>query len=307
MTGLTHVYTLECNYNMGRKVNRLAHPHAPPGSDQHRSLSPQPALKCLSPKYTPDSWCAVGKALAVSALDVLGFNPCSRLGAPGKEAKIGMVRVRAAATAWLRTKERSAKEAARRAAAGGGRKGGGSDEDGSDGGGSDGGGGGSDGGDEGPSAARVSRLASVLASKMAGVEVPSAMSENEPRVGNEAEGGLSQRAPPFWVSVSGTPLLRGGFSLRTEPAGRLATGTHVQVLETRRMLDGTVRAAVTLAGRAGETQGWLTLVMRDGCANATYISPQPPLELPQGRSEDGEQAAEPVAAASAAGGAFFVF
>ena len=29
LTGLTYVYTLECNYNMGRKVNRLMHPHVP--------------------------------------------------------------------------------------------------------------------------------------------------------------------------------------------------------------------------------------------------------------------------------------
>ena len=28
LTDLTHVYTLECNYNMGRRVNRLLHPQA---------------------------------------------------------------------------------------------------------------------------------------------------------------------------------------------------------------------------------------------------------------------------------------
>ena len=71
MTGLTHVYTLECNYNMGRKVNRLTHPHVPSEMDQNRSLSPQPPLRCLSPKYTPDCWRAVGKALAISALDMV--------------------------------------------------------------------------------------------------------------------------------------------------------------------------------------------------------------------------------------------
>ena len=71
MTDLTYVFTLECNYNMGRRVNRLAHPHAPEGFDQNRSISPQPPLRCLSPKYTPESWWAVGKALAISALDVL--------------------------------------------------------------------------------------------------------------------------------------------------------------------------------------------------------------------------------------------
>ena len=84
-TGLTHVYTLECNYNTGRRVNRMAHPHTPEGMDEHRSLSPQPPLRCLNPKYTPACWEAVGKALAISALDLLAANPCSRLGAPGAE------------------------------------------------------------------------------------------------------------------------------------------------------------------------------------------------------------------------------
>ena len=80
MTGLTHVYTLECNYNMGRKVNRLTHPHVPSEMDQNRSLSPQPPLRCLSPKYTPDCWRAVGKALAISALDMVhGMCTCMRM------------------------------------------------------------------------------------------------------------------------------------------------------------------------------------------------------------------------------------
>jgi hypothetical protein len=48
------VYTLECNYNTSRVVNKLAHPHAPEGTDQNRSLSPQPPLRELHPKYAPD-------------------------------------------------------------------------------------------------------------------------------------------------------------------------------------------------------------------------------------------------------------
>ena len=57
-TGLPHTFTLECNYNTGRVVNRIAHPH----SASDASLSPQPPLRCLSPKYTPETWHSVGKA-----------------------------------------------------------------------------------------------------------------------------------------------------------------------------------------------------------------------------------------------------
>ena len=32
---LIYCYTLECNYNVGRRVNRLMHPHAPEGLDQN--------------------------------------------------------------------------------------------------------------------------------------------------------------------------------------------------------------------------------------------------------------------------------
>ena len=57
-TGLPHTFTLECNYNTGRVVNRIAHPH----SASDASLSPQPPLRCLSPKYTTETWHSVGKA-----------------------------------------------------------------------------------------------------------------------------------------------------------------------------------------------------------------------------------------------------
>ena len=61
LPGLTHVYTLECNYNTSRVVNKLAHPHAPEGTDQNRSLSPQPPLRELHPKYEPvGKWCLIG-------------------------------------------------------------------------------------------------------------------------------------------------------------------------------------------------------------------------------------------------------
>ncbi|KOO21434.1 zinc carboxypeptidase family protein [Chrysochromulina tobinii] len=72
MTGLTHVYTLECNYNMGRTVTRLQPPHIPKGIDKGALSPPPPPLKSVAPKYTPDSWRDVGKALALAALDMLG-------------------------------------------------------------------------------------------------------------------------------------------------------------------------------------------------------------------------------------------
>lgn len=77
-TGATHCYTLECNYNMGRLVNRLAEPlHG-------RPLSPLPiAPGCVAPKYTPETWAEVGRALALAALDLSGFNPRSRLALAG--------------------------------------------------------------------------------------------------------------------------------------------------------------------------------------------------------------------------------
>ena len=149
-TGLAHAFTLECNYNTGRVVNRIAHPH----SEGHASLSPQPPLRCLSPKYTPAEWNSVGKvrrpprcnpkpprcnpmcprlqphvpqgcspvcpkaaapcpfpqALFLAALDLHGANPCSRLGAPGEMAAAGLARLRSTSAAWVRSAARAAKE-----------------------------------------------------------------------------------------------------------------------------------------------------------------------------------------------------
>lgn len=130
MTGLTYVYTLECNYNEGRTVNRLqpvpggaaggAGGVSPPGSPPRGARL----------KYTPGSWREVGAALAVSALDVLGINPASRLG-EGEAA-----RVRSAMAAWVRTQARKESDRAAARAARGGRDdeeaGGESDGDGDD-------------------------------------------------------------------------------------------------------------------------------------------------------------------------------
>ena len=213
---------------MGRLVNRLAHPHAPEGFDQNRSLSPQPPLRCLSPKYTPASWRAVGKALAISALDAVQSNPCSRLGAPGAESAAALARLRSTSLAWARS--------ARAAKGKKGKKAGGEE------GGSDGGSGGesegeADGGAEG-------RAADKRAEVTRGENACPQGAQTAPA----APAALSGAPVPCWVRVHGTPLLRRGFSLKTPPAGRLESGTLVQVVQTRAMKDGALRAAVALAG-----------------------------------------------------------
>ena len=52
-TGLPHTFTLECNYNTGRIVNRIAHPHATEvEGGRGASLSPQ-VRDCLAPTRPP--------------------------------------------------------------------------------------------------------------------------------------------------------------------------------------------------------------------------------------------------------------
>ena len=119
MTDMTYCYTLECNYNMGRVVNALPARHVPTGKDRIRNgaMSPEPPRpRGAPPKYTPESWADVGKALGLAALDVSGANPASRLGAEGA----GMARLRASVGAWVRTQARKQEaRAAKRAAAAG--------------------------------------------------------------------------------------------------------------------------------------------------------------------------------------------
>ena len=95
-TGLTHTYTLECNYDSGVGVNELPARH---GSGSARCMSPEPPpTRTLSPKYTPSAWQEVGRALGLAVLDMGEANPHSRLGAPGGE---GLAKMRAAVAAGL--------------------------------------------------------------------------------------------------------------------------------------------------------------------------------------------------------------
>ena len=96
-----------------------------------------------------------------------------------------------------------------------------------------------------------------------------------------------------------------------------------QVLETKRTLDGGLRAAISLEMQPRVRHGWMTLIMTDGKEQVTYVTPQPPLELPPVKSKvapcwapagapaegeaRGEEPPELVASGETKGGVAFVF
>ncbi|CAH1114197.1 unnamed protein product [Psylliodes chrysocephalus] len=71
LTGIIKSYTLECNYNTGRLVNVLP----PTIKESHGKVH----TICIPPKYTPQTFEEVGRALGVSILDLTGNNPFTRL------------------------------------------------------------------------------------------------------------------------------------------------------------------------------------------------------------------------------------
>uniref|UniRef100_A0A672IR14 Cytosolic carboxypeptidase-like protein 5 n=1 Tax=Salarias fasciatus TaxID=181472 RepID=A0A672IR14_SALFA len=71
--GLLHSYTLECNYNTGKTMNTIP----PACHDNGRATPPPPST--FPPKYTPEIFEQVGRAVAVSALDMAECNPWPRL------------------------------------------------------------------------------------------------------------------------------------------------------------------------------------------------------------------------------------
>ncbi|CAK8679641.1 unnamed protein product [Clavelina lepadiformis] len=73
IAGLIHSYTVECNYNTGRTVNCI-----PQASHDNGRATPPPAAG-FPPKYTPEIFEEVGRALAISALDMLQENTWSRI------------------------------------------------------------------------------------------------------------------------------------------------------------------------------------------------------------------------------------
>ena len=113
---LIYCYTLECNYNMGKVVNSLPEKAADAkglSRDEQAALSPPASpQRGPPPKYTPDSWRDVGKALVLAALDVIHANPASRLGTADKR-EASLQRMRGCVSAMVRTQAR--KQAARAA------------------------------------------------------------------------------------------------------------------------------------------------------------------------------------------------
>ena len=106
-TAITHAYTLECNYNTGRMVNRLQPlPTGTPAGRAAAAASPKRAPpRARPPRYDPACYAEVGRALAVAALDLLGANPASRVQS--------CERLRSVSASWVRLRER--KELARAA------------------------------------------------------------------------------------------------------------------------------------------------------------------------------------------------
>ncbi|KAG7262253.1 hypothetical protein CRUP_016013 [Coryphaenoides rupestris] len=71
--GLLHSYTLECNYNTGRAMNTI-----PPACHDNGRATPPPTPS-FPPKYTPEIYEQVGRAVAISALDMVEGNPWPRM------------------------------------------------------------------------------------------------------------------------------------------------------------------------------------------------------------------------------------
>ena len=105
-TALPLIYTLECNYNSGKRTNQL--PPRFEGTVEPRTLSPRPpdvrrvslkGRKATQPPYGPNTWRDVGKAIALAAIDYVGVNPASRC---GQSPESGCEELRKPLREWLR-------------------------------------------------------------------------------------------------------------------------------------------------------------------------------------------------------------
>ncbi|XP_061900900.1 cytosolic carboxypeptidase-like protein 5 isoform X2 [Entelurus aequoreus] len=71
--GLLHSYTLECNYNTGKALTAI------PAACHDNGRATPPPTPTFPPKYTPEIFEQVGRAVAISALDMAECNPWPRL------------------------------------------------------------------------------------------------------------------------------------------------------------------------------------------------------------------------------------
>lgn len=71
--GIIHSYTLECCYASGRVMNSIA-----PALNRSGVISP-PLHTDLPPKFMPEHYADVGKAIAIAALDIVEMNPHTRI------------------------------------------------------------------------------------------------------------------------------------------------------------------------------------------------------------------------------------
>jgi len=79
-SGLPFVYTLECNYDSGVAMNELVPRHATGRVSGRLSPEPPRLNTTMGPKYCPESWQDIGKAILLAALDMSEANPHSRIG-----------------------------------------------------------------------------------------------------------------------------------------------------------------------------------------------------------------------------------
>lgn len=83
-TGITHCYTLECNYHNGRRINTLAPKFIKSqGAIEDETPVTDPGSKVYnnntSPAFTQEMFEDVGNAVAVALLDHIGVNPITRI------------------------------------------------------------------------------------------------------------------------------------------------------------------------------------------------------------------------------------
>ncbi|XP_077567164.1 cytosolic carboxypeptidase-like protein 5 isoform X2 [Stigmatopora nigra] len=71
--GILHSYTLECNYNTGKALNAI------PAACHDNGRATPPVVPTFPLKYTPEIFEQVGRAVAISALDMAECNPWPRL------------------------------------------------------------------------------------------------------------------------------------------------------------------------------------------------------------------------------------